>query len=66
MSEVKKLIRIAAVKNLTGISKSHIYLLASKGDFPKPIKLGERSVAWVQEEVETWIENRISQRDGEV
>ncbi|MGE4502567.1 MAG: helix-turn-helix transcriptional regulator [Thiomicrospira sp.] len=66
MKKSKTLLRINGVKSLTGISKSHIYLLASKGDFPKPIKLGERSVAWVQEEVETWIENRISQRDGEV
>jgi prophage regulatory protein len=64
MSEVKKLIRIAAVKSMTGISKSHIYLLASEGDFPKPIKLGERSVAWVQEEVEAWIASRIAQRDS--
>jgi len=62
----KKLIRIKTVKTITGISKSHIYLLASQGRFPRPIKLGERSVAWIEEEVETWIENRISQRDGEV
>ena len=66
MKKFKTLMRINAVKSLSGISKRHIYLLASKGEFPKPIKLGERSVAWVQDEVETWIENRISQRDGEV
>jgi prophage regulatory protein len=64
MSNEKKLIRIADVKGMTGISKSHIYLLASKGEFPKPIKLGERSVAWVKDEVEAWVASRIAQRDS--
>ena len=64
MSNEKKLIRISDVKGMTGISKSHIYLLASKGEFPKPIKLGERSVAWVKDEVEAWVASRIAQRDS--
>lgn len=34
-----------------------------KGGFPRPIKLGEHSVGWVEEEVIAWIESRIQARD---
>ncbi|WP_411569287.1 helix-turn-helix transcriptional regulator [Shewanella sp. SM87] len=34
-------------------------------DFPKAVKLGSRSVAWVESEVQEWILERIEQRDGE-
>jgi prophage regulatory protein len=32
--------------------------------FPRPIKIGSRSVAWIEEEVDAWIEARRAQRDG--
>jgi prophage regulatory protein len=64
----KKLLRIRKVVDLTGISKSYIYNLCRKGQFPKPIELvpGGTSVAWVEAEVQEWIDSRIQQRDQEV
>lgn len=47
----------------TGLSRSHIYALAQQGKFPKPTKLSERSSAWVESEVQEWIESRIKVRD---
>tara|TARA_R110000737_G_scaffold67694_2_gene95702 strand:- start:3747 stop:3944 length:198 start_codon:yes stop_codon:yes gene_type:complete len=61
-----KLIKIKEVLALTGLSKSHAYALAQKGLFPKPVKLTLRSSAWVQAEINDWIESRIAQRDQEV
>ena len=63
--QIRKLIRIRSVTNLTGISKSYIYALANKGLFPKSIQLapGGTSVAWVEGEVKEWIEQRIQSRD---
>lgn len=58
-----KLIRINEVKELTGISRAYIYALSHKGEFPSPVKLSERSSAWVLEEVQEWIANRIEQRN---
>lgn len=55
-----KIIRLPDVIDNTGISRSTIYSLMSKGDFPQSISLGERAVGWLQEEVEQWIEQRIS------
>lgn len=58
------LIRIRRVMTKTGISKSQVYRLAHLGEFPKPIKLTAQSVAWIEQEVEDWISQRIAQRDS--
>lgn len=60
------LIKLNNVIAITGVSRSHIYALAQKGQFPKPVKLTERSSAWVESEVQDWIESRIAQRDMEI
>lgn len=60
-----KLIKLNDVTAMTGLSKSHLYALAQQGVFPKQVKLTERSSAWVESEVQEWIEVRIAQRDQE-
>lgn len=58
--------KISEVKQATGLSRSSIYRLASKGEFPKPIKLSERSSGWIMSEVEEWLNGRIeASRNGE-
>jgi prophage regulatory protein len=49
----------------TGLSRAHLYALAQKGAFPKPVKLSERSSAWVESEVQDWINERIAARGQE-
>lgn len=60
-----KLLKMPEVMAKTGLSRSHLYALAQSSAFPKPVKLSERSSAWVEAEVQDWIANRIAQRDGE-
>lgn len=59
-----KLIRIKDVMERTGLARSTIYKYISLGQFPQPIKLGTRAVAWVEREVEAWICENIERRDG--
>lgn len=54
------LIRLKQVSALTGLPRSTIYHLIQKGQFPKQIKLSERSVAWSLASVESWVAERIS------
>lgn len=61
-----KLIKINDVTAMTGLSRSHLYALAQQGIFPKPVKLTERSSAWVESEVQGWIESRIALRNEEI
>ena len=61
-----KLIRIKDVMERTGLARSTVYKYISEGRFPRPIKLGSRAVAWVESEIESWIQNSIERRDGEL
>lgn len=62
-----KLIRLPEVRRRVPFCRSTIYLMASKGEFPKPVSIGSRAVAWVESEVDAWVEARISaaRPDGE-
>ncbi len=57
-----KILRLPAVKELTGLSRSSIYLYISKGEFPAPVPLSVRSVGWLENEVNEWIEVRVNTR----
>ncbi|MBP6748052.1 MAG: AlpA family transcriptional regulator [Xanthomonadaceae bacterium] len=56
--------RLPQVKARTGLSRSEIYRKVALGDFPSPIKLGERASAWPEHEVTAWIASRIAARDA--
>lgn len=58
-ADMANLIKLPAVKEKTSLSTSTIYRGVERGDFPKPVRLSPRSVAWVENEVEAWIEQRI-------
>jgi prophage regulatory protein len=48
---VNKILRLPAVKAETGSSRSTIYLRIQQGLWPKPVKLGQRSIGWPSSEV---------------
>jgi prophage regulatory protein len=58
------LIRRKQVEALTSLSRSRIYALMADDQFPKPIRLGSMSVAWVMADIEAWINARISESKG--
>ncbi len=53
------LLRLPMVVRITGLARSTIYKLISQNQFPVPIKLSTRAVAWLQSEVEGWISSRV-------
>ena len=59
---MKTIGKLYQVKGLVPLSTSSMYRLISKGEFPKQIKLGDRSSGWILEEVEQWLEDRINNR----
>ncbi len=56
LSELR-LIKLAEVIYLTGISRSSIYLKMKNKEFPEPVKLGRRSVAWRSEDIQRFLES---------
>ena len=57
---IPRLMRINAVTERISMPKSSVYASVAKGEFTRPIKLGERSSAWLESEVTTIINARIA------
>ncbi|MBH2809242.1 AlpA family transcriptional regulator [Serratia liquefaciens] len=55
------LIRLPTTLSRTGISKAWAYKLIAQGRFPKPVKIGDRAIAFVESEIDEWIDQRISE-----
>ena len=70
----KRLIRLPEVLSRTGCGRTTIYRKMEDGSFPRSVKLGgppidpnvfdSRAIAWIEDEVEQWIESRIDERDS--
>lgn len=59
-----RLIRIREVQHRVGLGRSTIYRWMAQGRFPKPVQLGGHVVAWLEGDIEEWIDrsrNRIVQ-----
>jgi len=54
------ILRLPAVKAVTGLSRSTIYLRIAEGSFPRPVSLGQRAVGWIEAEVQQWLEQQIA------
>lgn len=45
----------------TGLARSTIYKKIKENTFPKPILLGAKSVGWVENDIQEWIQQRINE-----
>ena len=69
----KRFIRLPEVLSRTGYGRTTIYRKMEDGSFPSSVKLDgprkdpeafdSRAIAWIEYEVEQWIESRIEERD---
>ena len=67
-----RFIRLSEVMSRTGYGRTSIYRKMEDGSFPKSLKQGgppkdpnefdSRAVAWVEDEINHWIEDRIDER----
>ncbi|MFG6543824.1 MULTISPECIES: helix-turn-helix transcriptional regulator [unclassified Sulfitobacter] len=53
-----KILRCRDVQEVTGLSRSTIYRMMDRDDFPKATKLGVRAIGWRQSAVADWIQER--------
>lgn len=53
-----RLLRLPAVLDRVPFSQSTILRMVREGDFPPPVRLGKRAVAWRTREVEAWLASR--------
>ena len=54
------LLRLPRVRDRVGLKKTAIYDAIRRGEFPAPVKIGRRSVAWDASAVDAWVRERIA------
>ncbi|AUQ24939.1 AlpA family transcriptional regulator [Dickeya zeae] len=57
-----QLLRLRQVEEKTGLKRSQIYLYMKYGTFPASIKIGPASVAWLESEIDEWINLKLANR----
>jgi prophage regulatory protein len=55
---IEKHYRRREVEALTGLARSTIYDLMSKGLFPRPVKITGKAVAWQERSIAAWMAQR--------
>ena len=53
-----KLLTLRDVTALTALSRSTVYVMMAESWFPKPIRIGNRAVRWVEQEMLDFIASR--------
>ncbi|MDO5643075.1 MAG: AlpA family phage regulatory protein [Paracoccus sp. (in: a-proteobacteria)] len=53
-----RIYRRPEVEAATGLSRSTIYAMMSRGEFPRPIKLTGKAVGWPEKAVADWLNSR--------
>jgi len=60
-----RILRRSDVIEKTGLSRCTIENMRADKIFPQPVKLGPRSIGWIESEVDEWIRQKIEERDSE-
>lgn len=63
--EEVEFIKLPEVRRITGMGTTFIYEKAKQGEFPRQVKLGTKSVAWIRAEVQEWANAQIAAARGQ-
>ena len=61
-TKAEKLLMLSQVREIVPYSASHIWRLERSGQFPQRVRLGGNRVAWLQSEVNSWVESKLAAR----
>ena len=56
-AKAPRLLRLPSVLEKVALSRTELHRRISAGTFPKPLKLGARSVAWTEASIDAWIQS---------
>jgi len=61
--DVQRIYRRQAVESFAGLKRSALYDAIARGRFPKPVRVTERCVGWLESDLLAWQAARIAERD---
>ncbi|PXZ07590.1 DNA-binding protein [Gilliamella apicola] len=60
----KILLRLPKVMEKTGLKRATIYFHIKQNTFPKQFKIGQRAVAWLESDIDDWIDGYLVEMEG--
>ena len=54
----KRALKRKEVLGLVSLSSATVYRMMSRGEFPRPVRVGRRAARWRSDEVEEWLASR--------
>jgi len=66
-TSIRRFLRLQTVEVVTGLRKTTIYARIAKGEFPRPVPLGDgpnSPVGWPEDEIAAWQAGRVAKRDN--
>ena len=63
-SRRRRFLRLREVVERVGLSRTRIYELIGAERFPKQIKLSDRASAWLESDVDAWMDARIADTEA--
>lgn len=58
-----QVMRMKDVVKKIGLCRATIYAMIGRGEFPRPIRIGERATGWRESELEAWLAKRTAARE---
>jgi prophage regulatory protein len=59
-----RFLRFPAVRAKTGLSRSTIWRLERRGEFPRHRRISRNAVAWIEAEVTDWMQSKAEPAPG--
>lgn len=61
-----KLLTFDELKSLKGIryTRRHLTRKCDAGEFPRPLRLSPKRIAWPEDEIDAWLAARLAERDA--
>lgn len=53
-----RILRMQEVQDIVGVSRTTLWRMENKGDFPRRVPLGASSVGWLKSDIEAWLQAR--------
>jgi prophage regulatory protein len=57
-NDSNNMLKLNQVQQRVALSRSTIYLMVKEGNFPKPVKIGKRAVAWSEASISRFLAER--------
>lgn len=56
----ERLLKISEVMSRTSLSRTHVYALIKRGEFPHQRKMGYKCSRWVESEIDAWVNQQAA------